>query len=53
MTNLGLELLILTMLIIYFGIFITKNIYEKSEKAFLRKKYFCSKSQGGAYCILN
>ena len=33
MTNLGLELLILTVLLIYFGVFMTQSIYRKYEKA--------------------
>ena len=52
MTNLGLELLILTMLFIYFGVFITQNIYDQYEKAYLRQKIFCSKSQSDPYCII-
>ena len=51
MTNLGLELLILTVLLIYFGVFITQSIYRKYEKAYLRKTIFCSKSQSDPYCI--
>ena len=52
MTNLGLELLILTVLLIYFGVFITQSIYRKYEKAYLRKKIFCGKSQSDPYCIV-
>ena len=52
MTNLGLELLILTMLLIYFGVFITQKIYNEYEKAYLRKNIFCSKSQSDPYCII-
>ena len=51
MTNLGLELLILTMLLIYFGVFMTQNIYDQYEKAYLRKIIYCSKSQSDPYCI--
>jgi len=51
MTNLGLELLIFNFLLIYFGVFMTQNIYEKYEKAYLRKNIFCSKSQGNPYCL--
>ena len=42
MTNLGLDLLILTMLLIYFGVFMTQNIYEQYEKAYLRKLFFAA-----------
>tara|TARA_A100000164_G_scaffold110256_1_gene97049 strand:- start:329 stop:490 length:162 start_codon:yes stop_codon:yes gene_type:complete len=52
MTNLGLELLILAVLLIYFGILITQNIYEKYEKAYLRKTIFCSKLKSDPYCII-
>ena len=52
MTNLGLELLILTMLLIYFGLFMTQNIYDQYEKAYLRKTIFCSKSQSDPYCTI-
>ena len=51
MTNLGLELLILTVLLIYFGVFMTQNNYEQYEKAYLRKTIFCSKSKCDPYCI--
>ena len=52
MTNLGLELLILTVLLIYFGVFMTQSIYRKYEKVYLRKTIFCSKSQSDPYCII-
>ena len=32
MTNLGLELLILTVLLIYFGVFMTQSIYRKCNE---------------------
>ena len=51
MTNLGLELLILTVLLIYFGVFLTQNFYQKVMRAHLRKKIFCIKSQSNPYCI--
>ena len=51
MTNLGLELLILTVLIIYFGVFMTQSIYKQYEKAYLRKNIFCSKSESDPYCL--
>jgi hypothetical protein len=40
MTNLGLELLILTVLLIYFGIFMTQNFYQQGMRANLRKNIF-------------
>ena len=51
MTNLGLELLILTVSLIYFGVFITQNFYEQGKRAYLRKNIFCSKSPINPYCI--
>ena len=35
MANLGLEIIILTVLIIYFGVFMTHNIYKQYEKEIL------------------
>ena len=52
MANLGLELFILTVLIIYFGVFMTQNIYDQYEKAYLRKTIFCGKSRSDPYCII-
>ena len=52
MTNLGLDLLILSVLLICFGVFITQSIYKQYEKAYLRETIFCSKSQSDPYCIL-
>ena len=52
MTNLGLELLILTASLIYFGVFVTQNFYEQGKRAHLRKKIFCSKSIINPYCIV-
>ncbi len=51
MTNSGLELLILNTLLIYFGVFMTQNIYKKYEKTYLRKNIFCGKSKSNPYCI--
>ena len=51
MTNLGLELLILIVLLIYFGVYMTQNIYDQYEKAYVRKTVFFSKSQIDPYCI--
>ncbi len=51
MTNLGLDLLILTVLLIYFGVFITQNFYQKGMRTHLSKNIFCFKSQSNPYCI--
>ena len=51
MTNLGLELLILIVSLIYFGVFMTQNFYQQGVRAHLRKNIFCVKSQSNPYCI--
>ena len=51
MTNLGLELLILMVLLIYFGVLMTQNFYRQGIRAHQRKKIFCVKSQSNPYCI--
>ena len=51
MTNLGLELLILIVLLIYFGVFMTQNFYQQGMRAHLRKDIFCVKSYSNPYCI--
>ena len=51
MTNLGLELIILIVLLIYFGFFVTQSIYKQYEKTYLYKTIFCSKSESDPYCI--
>ncbi len=51
MPNSSLELLILAVLLIYFGIFMTQNFYQQGIRANLRKNIFCIKSQSNPYCI--
>ncbi len=51
MTSLGVELLIFTVLLIYFGLFMTRNFYQQGMRAHLRKNIFCVKSQSNPYCI--
>ncbi len=53
MTSIGLELLILTVSLIYFGVFMTQNIYNQSKRAHLHKNFFCNKSLINPYCIEN
>ena len=53
MTNLGLELLILTVLLIYFVVFMTQNIYEQYEKAYLRKTIFSANHKVTPIALLN
>ena len=50
MTKLGLEILILNVLLIYFGVFMTQNFYKKGIGSHLRKNIFCVKSQSNPYC---
>ena len=40
MTHLRLELLILTVLLIYFGVFMTQCIYRKYEKPIYAKQFY-------------
>ena len=51
MTKLGLEILILNVLLIYFGVFMTQNFYEQVKRASIRKNIFCVESQSNPYCI--
>ena len=52
MTNLGIELLVLTVVLIKFGAILTAIIYSKSLKEHNRNKLFCSKSLSNPYCII-
>ena len=44
MTNLGLETLILSVLLFYFGVFMIQNFYQKGVKIHVRKNNFSFKS---------
>jgi len=52
MTNLDIELLLLTVVLVNFGAILTANIYTKSVKEFNRNRSFCSKSFSNPYCIV-
>ena len=52
MTSIGLELILMTFLLIYFGVFLTQDFYEQSKRALLHKNYFCNKSLTNPYCIM-
>ena len=52
MTNLSLEILVLTVLLINLGAILTSNIYLKSIKELQRKRLFCGKSLSNPYCIV-
>ena len=52
MTNLSIEILVITVLLVNFGAILTSNIYIKSVKDLQRKKLFCGKSFSNPYCII-
>jgi len=52
MTNLSIEILVLTALLINLGAILTANIYLKSIKELQRKRLFCGKSLSNPYCII-
>ena len=52
MTNLSIELLILTVVLVNFGAILTANIYSKSVKEFKLNKLFCGKSFNNPYRII-
>ena len=52
MTNLSVEILVLTVLLINLGAILTSNIYLKSIKELQRKRLFCGKSLSNPYCII-
>ena len=51
MTNLGVELLVLTVVFINFGAILTANIYSKSLEGHKRNRLFCSESISNPYCV--
>ena len=52
MTNLSIEILVITVLLVNFGAILTSNIYIKSVRELQRKKLFCGKSFSNPYCII-
>ena len=52
MTNLSIEILVLTVLLVNFGAILTSHIYLKSVKELQRKKLFCGRSFINPYCII-
>ncbi|WP_288261596.1 hypothetical protein [uncultured Prochlorococcus sp.] len=52
MTNLAIELLLLTVVLVNFGAILTANIFSKSVKGLQRKRLFCSESVSNPYCIV-
>ena len=51
MTNLAIELLILTLVLVNFGAILTANIYSKAVKELKRNRLFCGQSLSNPYCI--
>ena len=52
MTNLAIELLLLTVVLINFGTILTANIYSKLLEENKRNRLFCEKSFSNPYCII-
>ena len=45
MTNLGIELLLLFVVLVNFGVILTAKIYSQSIKEIQRRRLFCSESK--------
>ena len=52
MTNLSLEILVLTVVLVNLGAILTANIYKSSKRALQQKKLFCSNSLSNPYFII-
>ena len=52
MTNLAVELLLLTVVLVNFGAILTANIYSQSVREIQCKRLFCSESISNPYCIV-
>ena len=44
MSNIGIELIVLTLVLVNFGAILTANIYSRSLEEFKRNRLFCTKS---------
>ena len=51
MTNLAIELLPLTVVLVNFGAILTANIYSQSVREIQCKILFCSESISNQYCV--
>jgi len=51
MTNLAIELLLLTIVLVNFGAILTAKIYSQSLKEIKRRRLFCSESINNPSCI--
>ena len=53
MTNLAIELPLLIIVLVNFGMILTAKIYSQSVKEIQRKILFCSESISNPYCVFN
>ena len=52
MTNLAIEILVLTVVLVNFGAILTANIYDSSKRELQRRKLFCGNTLSNPYCII-
>ena len=52
MTNLAIEILVLTVVLVNFGAILTANIYGSSIRDLQRRKLFCGNTLSNPYCII-
>ena len=53
MTNLAIELFLLTIVLVNLGAIFTANIYSQSVREIQRKRLCCSESISNPYCIFD
>ena len=51
MTNLAIELLLLTVVLVNFGAILTAKIYSQLVKEIQHNRLFCSESISNPYCV--
>ena len=51
MTNLAIEILLLIVVLVNYGVILTTKIYSQAVRDIQRKRLFCSKSISNPYCI--
>ena len=51
MTNLTIELILLIIVLVNFGMILTAKIYSQSVKEIQRKRLFCIESISNPYCV--
>ena len=52
MTNLAIEILVLTVVLVNFGAILTANIYDSSKRSLQRRKLFFGNTLSNRYCII-